>query len=791
MKRLTLTQRLIGFIFIVLVLAFGSLSLINLLQTKEIIVKYDSERIESKLEVFAKEIDGFCQRMLHITQAVSHLAQSEVNQGKISNEVIDSYIKHTMLEESGYNGLYLSWSEEINKKYNMGGDSGLWWVRDPIQANGIKSMREPIDTYYWQESEKSQWYWTPKKSGKSEWVEPYIDEFLKVKITTVANPINNKEGLFIGVVGIDFDLNAVSNIVSVVKVSKNSQPFLLTKSGSFIYYPNPDYMNKTETIETIAQKFNRPEFLLLKQQINNSPQGKIEFVDGKMGKRGLFYWTTIPTNGWILASYLPLSDVTEQAFSVLTLNIIIEILATLITIFLLLLILRKEVLVPLQLLTKQVEAFAQGDISVYSSLQQNDEIGKLARAINRMAAYLNVMADISDKIASGILTVVVEPLSEKDRFGNSFRKMVYALVEIVSKTGASAQQVKNTSLDLAGYGQLLEKDISKVNDTAHHLATVFQELSANTNSIAKNVATQSKGVTESTNSVEHINKQLHKIVTKTYGLTNIVAATQKALVTGEHSMAEATQSIKQIYSAVNITSQTMRHLTERAKAIGKIIEVINNISDQTNLLALNAAIEAARAGSHGLGFGVVADEVRRLSERTASSTGEIAKLIKDVQDSAIEVVKQMDISIALASQGFSQSSDLVTAFKHIDQMVLEVTNTSSEIKQIVSQQLADTQKTAANMDSLANIAQQLNISSQEQNSSTQEILRAVHHLRESVERNSYISQQLVGRSEDLLSYFKNLEQAVSSFTFAPDLEDSLLTNEESRTDEELEMLPKE
>ncbi len=580
MSQLTLTQRLIGSIFIVLVIAFGSLSLISLVQTKEIIVKHDSERIESKLEVCAKEIDGFCQRMLHITQAVSHLAEAEVDRGKVSNEVIDSYIKHTMLRENGYHDLYLSWSEEVNKKYNMGGDSGFLWVRDLKQAEGIRSMREPLDTYYWQESDKSQWYWAPKKSGKSEWVEPYIDEALKVKVTTVSSPISTKEGLFIGVAGIDFDLKAISNIVSNVKVSNNSQPFLLTKNGAFIYHSDPNYMSKTETIDTIAQKFNHSELLLLKQQINNSPQGRIEFVDAKMGKKGLFYWTTIPTNGWILASYLPLSDVTEQAFNVLTLNIIIEILATVITIFILLFILRKQVLVPLQLLTKQVEAFAQGDLSAYSSLQSNDEIGKLAQAINRMAAYLNIMASVSDKIAAGVLTVVVEPLSTKDRFGNSFKKMVYALVEIVSKTGASAQQVKNTSLDLASYGHLLEKDTSKVNDTARHLVTVFQELSASTNSIAKNVETQAIGVTESTSRVEHINKQLHNIVEKTQGLTNIVAATQKALITGKHSMRQSTESIKQIYSAVNITSETMHHLTEHANAIGKIIQVINNISDQ-------------------------------------------------------------------------------------------------------------------------------------------------------------------------------------------------------------------
>jgi methyl-accepting chemotaxis protein len=335
---------------------------------------------------------------------------------------------------------------------------------------------------------------------------------------------------------------------------------------------------------------------------------------------------------------------------------------------------------------------------------------------------------------------------------------------------------------------LLEKDISKVNDIAHHLATVFQELSANTNTIAQNVDNQNKGVKETSSSVEHINKQLHNIVDKTQRLTNIVDDTQKALVGGRDSMQQATHNMKQIHSAVNITSETMHQLKQHATAISKITQVINNISDQTNLLSLNAAIEAARAGSHGLGFGVVAEEVRRLSERTSNSAEEIAKLIKDVQDSAAEVVKQMNISMQLASKGFSYSTDLVTAFTHINQLVLEVTETSSEIKQIVSRQLSDTQRATANMEDLAIITQQLNVSSQEQNLSTQEILKAVYNLQESVERNNFISQQLVSTSKDLLSYFKNLEQAVSSFTFAPDLEDNFSKDEDSKTDETLETL---
>src|SRR5438270_12298024 len=120
--------------------------------------------------------------------------------------------------------------------------------------------------------------------------------------------------------------------------------------------------------------------------------------------------------------------------------------------------------------------------------------------------------------------------------------------------------------------------------------------------------------------------------------------------------------MREINTSITTTADTIQELGERASAIGRIVEVINTISDQTNLLALNAAIEAARAGEHGLGFGVVAEEVRKLSERTAQSAEEITKVVNDVQNCATQASKQMKFSTELVREGLAQSGNLVASF---------------------------------------------------------------------------------------------------------------------------------
>lgn len=472
-----LSRRLILPILIVLIASFGTLAVINIVKTRSILMDQGSEQINSTLVSSAGQIDALCKRMLTITQAVGRLAESEAESGSVRDEVIESYIKQTMLSEFGYQGLYFNFSEELNKKYNRGTIPGPWWVRDAQAATGIKSMKESSTTYYWEESDDSVWYWQPKKSGRSEWLEPYVDAEMKLFITTLATPVKTKNDLFVGVAGIDIDLNSFIDIAKTFKPSANSQTFLVSRHGTFIYHPNPSFREENATLDSVAKQYKRAEFLTLKNAtLSSANEGRIEFVDKATNTSSWLYWTRIPTNGWILASTLPVSDVTQPAFGTLASSMLIALIATLVAIAVVLWILRSQVLSPLSSLTGQAQVLATGDLSVRSNLQCNSEIIALSQAMNGMADYLNEMAGVADKIAGGDLNVEVAPRGDQDRFGQAFAKMVEKLRLMASVADSIAQgdlslQVKpQSSSDL--FGNAFKKMIDNLCSMAEAADTI-------------------------------------------------------------------------------------------------------------------------------------------------------------------------------------------------------------------------------------------------------------------------------------------------------------------------------
>jgi methyl-accepting chemotaxis protein len=134
-----------------------------------------------------------------------------------------------------------------------------------------------------------------------------------------------------------------------------------------------------------------------------------------------------------------------------------------------------------------------------------------------------------------------------------------------------------------------------------------------------------------------------------------VARANQAVTQGRLIMGETTESMQAIGEHARVTSAVISQLGERSLQIGEITETINDIADQTNLLALNAAIEAARAGEHGRGFAVVADEVRALASRTTTATKEISAMIKSIQSETRRAIDAMGKGVAEADQGVQKA----------------------------------------------------------------------------------------------------------------------------------------
>jgi len=228
--------------------------------------------------------------------------------------------------------------------------------------------------------------------------------------------------------------------------------------------------------------------------------------------------------------------------------------------------------------------------------------------------------------------------------------------------------------------QNLESIIKIVVSTTHSLTSSATQLSA----IAEQMSRTAETTTERTNTVATASEEMSQtVIDIARNTTNMAENSKQALDTakeGNSVVDLAVKEVNEIEKSVIKTSEFVETLGEKSSQIGQIVNTINDIADQTNLLALNAAIEAARAGEQGRGFAVVADEVRKLAERTASAISEINNMIQSIQHEVSKTVDYMKDTTKRVKSGVELSGKAGTALKNIVK--------SSEDLQLMIQQIA-------------------------------------------------------------------------------------------------------
>jgi methyl-accepting chemotaxis protein len=183
--------------------------------------------------------------------------------------------------------------------------------------------------------------------------------------------------------------------------------------------------------------------------------------------------------------------------------------------------------------------------------------------------------------------------------------------------------------------------------------------------VAAGAQEQSQAVSRASEITNQLSIAIEQLSSAAQGGADGGTEASKAAQEGVQTVQNTIQSMQSIQKKVGLSAQKVQEMGERSEQIGVIVEAIEDIASQTNLLALNAAIEAARAGEHGKGFAVVADEVRRLAERAAASTKEISSLIHGIQVTVTEAVKAMQDGANEVENGVGTANQAGEALNNI------------------------------------------------------------------------------------------------------------------------------
>jgi len=247
----------------------------------------------------------------------------------------------------------------------------------------------------------------------------------------------------------------------------------------------------------------------------------------------------------------------------------------------------------------------------------------------------------------------------------SLNKMTETWEGIIDKVNKSAVQVAALSEGLSNKANLVAESSNQVTNTIHKVASETEKQ-------LQSLEESSEVVTIMSTGAEQIAANATSVSSSS--LDSLTVATE-----GNEKIQKAVQQMNSIQKIVNQSASIIKDLGERSKEIGKIVQVITEIADQTNLLALNAAIEAARAGEHGKGFAVVADEVRKLAEQSASSSKQIIELIQTIRLETSKAVQTMGQATKEVSEGIEAVHFSGEAFQMIRDSVEAVTRQIQEV----------------------------------------------------------------------------------------------------------------
>lgn len=406
----------------------------------------------------------------------------------------------------------------------------------------------------------------------------------------------------------------------------------------------------------------------------------------------------------------------------------------------------RSIVRPVRELDEAAARVASGELNLTVEATTEDEIGNLAKSFNSMIRKVRGALDDVQAEKSSVEQKVEEAVSKAEAreayLASSVETLLTAMNRFADGDLTASVPVENDdeiAKLFAGFNRAvsnLQQMIVEIESAVGSTAAAAGQINMSSELLATSAQEQSAQAGEVAAAVEEMATTIIENARNTTQAAEVAQDSGSIAEESSNVVRQTVDKIGQIAGVVNESAQRVERLGASSQEIGEIVSVINEIADQTNLLALNAAIEAARAGEQGRGFAVVADEVRKLAERTTSATKQIAEMIKGIQVETTEAVDAMQRGSEEVQAGITLADQ---AGQALERVVSGTRNTVDMISQIAA-------------------------ASEEQSTTSEEISRSVEMISTVSSESAQGVSQIVRATDSLNQLADNLRTIVSRFT---------------------------
>jgi methyl-accepting chemotaxis protein len=384
---------------------------------------------------------------------------------------------------------------------------------------------------------------------------------------------------------------------------------------------------------------------------------------------------------------------------------------------------------------RAADGISAGDLDQEIEVRSRDEIGRMARAFERMVAYLRRMAAIAESVAEGNLTVAVEPQSDRDVLGRACATMTANMKALIGEMSDAAGVLSSTSRQMA--------------TSSEETGRAVGEIATAATDVASGAERQVRMVEDAKRSAGEVTEAAAISAESAEETARVAVEAQDAARQGVDAAAQANEAMGAVRDSSETVTAAIRELAAKSERIGAIVATIGGIAEQTNMLALNAAIEAARAGEQGRGFAVVAEQVRTLAEESKAATHEISDLIASVQAETGRAVTVVERGAKLTRDGAEVVDETRRAFVQIQDSIDGITARIAQIAASGQQIAASAENMQRSIDEVAAVAEASSASTEEVSASTQQ--------------TSASAQEIAAAAQELSSNADGLHELVGRF----------------------------